>query len=74
MIPTGNSTYITLFSLQSLLNTRILVLTEDLMNIVLILSALLFAALGTSLVVVIRRMSAAGRNLPLTAEWIDDVH
>src|SRR5436190_10427431 len=43
------------------------------MNIVVIGSAILCVALIAALFVVIRRMSAAGRNLPLTAEWIDEL-
>jgi len=43
------------------------------MNIVIIASALLCAALGAALFVVIQRMAAAGRNLPPTAEWIDEL-
>lgn len=43
------------------------------MNIVAIISTLLTAALIAALVVLIRRMAADGRDLPITADWIDEL-
>jgi hypothetical protein len=43
------------------------------MNIVVTIGALLCTVLIAALFVIMRRMTAAGRNLPLTAEWIDEL-
>src|SRR5262245_18245194 len=43
------------------------------MNIVLIASALLCATLAAALLVIVRRIASEGRDLPLTADWIDEL-
>src|SRR5437868_4382049 len=40
---------------------------------IVLMSALLCACLAGALVVVMRRMSASSHNVPLTADWIDEL-